>query len=90
MQKKYHSHPAQQILRLVGFQEASALEQPYDASTQSLLNPLKVLFGDGLNAMEVHFIGIGTEQAIGHTTVKVDMHADFQHYAHLHTSQQGL
>jgi hypothetical protein len=45
----------------------------FDASTQSLLNPLKVLFGDDLNAMEFHPIGLGTEQAIGHTTVKVDM-----------------
>jgi hypothetical protein len=37
------------------------------------LNPLKVLFGDGLNAMEVYSIGLGTEQAIGHTNVKVEM-----------------
>ena len=51
--------------------EASALEQPYEASTPRLLNPLKVLFGDGLNAMEVHSIGLGTEQAIGHTTVNM-------------------
>jgi len=56
-----------------GSKEASALEQPYEASTQRLLNPLKVLFGDGFNAMEFHPLGLGTEQAIGHTTVKVDM-----------------
>jgi hypothetical protein len=55
----------------VGFQEASAFKQPYDASTQSLLNPLMVLLGDGLNAIQVHPIGIGTDQFIGHTTVKV-------------------
>jgi hypothetical protein len=52
---------------------ASALEQPYEAWPQRLLNPLKILFGDGLNAMEFHPLGLGTEQAIGHTTVKVDM-----------------
>jgi hypothetical protein len=54
-------------------QEASALEQPYEASPQRLLNPLKVPFGEALNAMEFHPIGLGTEQPIGHTTVKVDM-----------------
>jgi hypothetical protein len=37
------------------------------------LNPLKVLFGDDLNAMEDHPIGLGTEQVIGHAAVKVDM-----------------
>jgi hypothetical protein len=63
---------------LLGLQEASALEQPYEASTQRLLNPLKVLFGDSLNAMEFHPLGLGTEQAIGHTTVKVDMRLQFR------------
>jgi hypothetical protein len=49
------------------------LNNPSEASTLCGLNPLCVVWRDPFNGMEVYLIAIGPEDAIGHTTMEINM-----------------